>query len=147
MIHFGRALGLRSLGSSESSSRQTAWKMSVASSGEKPYLMGIEKIRFLYLSISADQAASLPFRHSRTSRVSVHAICCSSLANAFRRTRGTRIHGHSVDVQLFHVPQSVRIQNRRMEIPDPILGSNQNVRARHANYWQILRHNFLHLLV
>src|SRR5579872_1169704 len=90
MIHFGRALGLRSLGSSKSSSRQTAWKMSVASSEEKPYLMGIEKMRFLYLSIRADQAASVPLRHSCTSRVSGHAVRCSSLAKIFRCTGGSR---------------------------------------------------------
>src|SRR5580704_7911273 len=52
--------------------------MSVASSEEKPYLMGIEKIRFLYLSTSADQASSLPPRHSLTRRVSGHAARFSS---------------------------------------------------------------------
>src|ERR1041385_4094487 len=35
--------------------------------------MGIEKMRFLYLSISADHAASLPARHSRTKRSFVQA--------------------------------------------------------------------------
>src|ERR1700687_149325 len=70
MSHFGRARGSRNVGSCESNSRQTARKISAASSRERPYLMGIEKIRFLYLSISADQDSSLPFKHPRTNRSS-----------------------------------------------------------------------------
>src|SRR5487761_284993 len=46
--------------------------------------MGMEKMRFLYLSISADQASSLPRRHCCTSLVSVHAVRSSSLTEAFR---------------------------------------------------------------
>src|SRR5437016_2165243 len=41
--------------------------MSAESSSEKPYFTGMEKIRFLYLLIKADQADSLPLRQSRTS--------------------------------------------------------------------------------
>src|SRR5580704_9815630 len=48
--------------------------MSVASSAEKPYLIGMEKMRFLYLSINATQASSFPFRHSATRRRSSHAL-------------------------------------------------------------------------
>src|ERR1700758_4815098 len=46
--------------------------MSVASSGEKLYFNGIEKIRFLYLSIRAAQALSSPRRQPRTRRLSDH---------------------------------------------------------------------------
>src|SRR6266704_6320357 len=69
MSHFGKALGSRSRGRSVSRSRHTAWKMSAASS-YRPSLMGIEKIRFLYLSTRAAQAFSSPCRHSATRRSS-----------------------------------------------------------------------------
>src|SRR6201997_476994 len=46
--------------------------MSVASSGEKLYFNGIEKIRFLYLSIRAAQALSSPRRQPCTRRLSDH---------------------------------------------------------------------------
>src|SRR5437764_13555179 len=47
--------------------------MSLASSRESSYFIGIEKIRFLYLSMRADQASSLALMHSFTSRSSDQA--------------------------------------------------------------------------
>src|SRR3954471_15571629 len=80
--------------------------MSLASSRENSYLIGIEKIRFLYFAISADHASSLPLRHSLTRRSSDQAssLACSSLVAAWvigvspNRERGaSQIHWGSAD--------------------------------------------------
>src|ERR1700691_5734055 len=70
MSHLGSAFGSRNLGSPASNSTHTTWNTSAASSRDRPNLMGIEKMRFLYLSIRADQASWLPLQHSRTKRSS-----------------------------------------------------------------------------
>src|SRR3954469_12946938 len=54
--------------------------MSAASARLAPYFKGMEKIRFSYLSISADQARSSPSRHARTSRSSLHAASGAPLS-------------------------------------------------------------------
>src|SRR5580658_643310 len=107
--------------------------MSEASSLEKRYFRGIEKMRFLYLSISADHASSLPSRHSFTRRVSGHAIRNSSWVPLFRGAI-FRSHAHLADVELFNVPQRVRIENRRPEIPDAVFCAGQNIGTRQTNY-------------
>src|SRR5271167_2337976 len=108
--------------------------------------MGIEKIRFLYLSISADQASSLPRRHSRTRRVSGHAARTFSRVavfwTAFLRALATLAH-----IKLFQVPQRVRIQNRRPEISHTVFRANENVRTDETNHRQIFRNDFLHPVV
>src|SRR5580698_589427 len=70
MSHLGSAFGSRNLGRPASNSTHTAWNTSAESSRDKPNLMGIEKMRFLYFSIKADQASWLPLQHSRTRRSS-----------------------------------------------------------------------------
>src|ERR1700739_3305028 len=70
MSHLGNAWGSRSSGNLWRSSRHVVWKTSADSCGANPYFTGIEKMRALYLSTSADQASSLPFKHSATSRLS-----------------------------------------------------------------------------
>src|SRR5215471_105004 len=90
MSHERREPALRSRGSSVKSSRQTAWKMSAASSRLARYLIGIEKISLLYFSRIADQASSLPARRSRTSLASVQegfGVFAGFLGRA--RTRST----------------------------------------------------------
>src|ERR1700722_4161629 len=122
--------------------------MSEASSAENPYLIGMEKMRFLYCSISADHASSLPCRHSFTKRISGHASFNSSrveiLGGAMAVARFARL---SVDVELFNVPQRVRIENRRPEISDAILGPCQDVGARQTDHRQILGNDLLNPIV
>src|SRR5580698_2621458 len=100
MSHLGSAFGSRSLGSPASNSTHTAWNTSPASSRDRPNLIGIEKMRFLYLSISADHASWLPLQHSRTNRSSVQADWRTELAGltAYHR-RKPRFQGGSRSVR------------------------------------------------
>src|ERR1700752_2819631 len=146
MIHFGKASGFRSLGSSDINSRQTAWKMSDASSEEKPYFTGMEKISFLYFSISADHACSSPFRQSRTRRTSVHDNRASPRAGSPISIRSAA-SASLVDIELFHVPQSVRIEDCGPEVSDTISGSHKNIGARKAYHGEFVCYDFLDAVV
>src|SRR6202021_3509569 len=133
-------------GSADNNSRETALKISLASSGLKPYLMGMEYINLLYFSIRASHASSLPFEHSRTRRVSVQPNSAqrgATLRSANCRPALATLMG----IQIFHVPQSVRIKNCRVEISDAIAGGYENVGARKTNYRQGVCHNFLDTIV
>src|SRR5258708_22931244 len=50
-------------------------------------------------------------------------------------------------IQLLDIPQHVRLEDRRMKIPDALFGAYENVRAGHKNHRLILRHDFLHAVV
>src|SRR5215472_1970667 len=74
-----------------STSIHTAWNTSAASSGEAPYLIGIEKISLLYLSMSCSQAFASPCKQPWTSHSSsiastpslqVHDSALTSLMSA-----------------------------------------------------------------
>src|ERR1700759_870611 len=68
MIHFGKACGSRTFFRSDSNLTHTSWKMSAASSRVRPYLIGTEKIRFLYFWTNSAHAFGSPSKHSRTNR-------------------------------------------------------------------------------
>lgn len=71
MIHAGRLFGSRKVGREDTNCKHTCWNISFASLDENPNLRGIEKTRFLYLSIKARHASSFPATHSLISRSSV----------------------------------------------------------------------------
>src|SRR5215510_10180886 len=105
-------------------------------------------MRFLYLSMSVFHACSSPSRQARTRRSSLHPTCgpCASSARppAFsRRATGSLL----MPVQLLDVPERVVIENRRPEIPQPLLGADQDVGTDQEDEWQILRHQLLHTVV
>src|SRR5437879_12499727 len=111
--------------------------MSVASSAEKLYLIGIEKIRFLYLSIRADQAPSPPRRQPCTRRVSGHARLSLRRAGSGRGAFGRSLT-ILTDIDSLDVPQNVRLENGGAKISDPVFSSHKDVGACQPNDRQLL---------
>src|SRR5215469_6611832 len=108
--------------------------------------MGIEKMSFLYLSMSAAHASSLPRRHSLTSCGSVHTGRLFTITEDVRGT--SRLHPCDlVDIKLIHIRQHVRFEDRRMKVPDAIFCAHQNMGACQADHWELSRDNLLHLIV
>src|SRR6266852_2298105 len=120
--------------------------MSVASSEEKPYLMGMENMRFLYLSTSADHASSLPRRQPCTRRVSGHAERHSSNVADLSGAIGLAL-ANLTHVKLFNIPQHVRVQNCRSKIPNPVLRAHENIRAGQAYHRNIFSDDFLDAVI
>ena len=73
--------------------------------------MGIEKTRFLYLSMSADQASSSPLRQARTSRVSDQDFLVSGFFNlaAIAMALGAGIGTVIVAIAITRIPFGGRI--------------------------------------
>ena len=71
MIQAGRLFGSRKVGREDTNCKHTCWNISFASLEENPNLRGIEKTRFLYLSIKVRHASSFPATHSLIRRSSV----------------------------------------------------------------------------
>src|SRR5580700_3939744 len=120
--------------------------MSLASSAENPYFTGIEKISFLYLLTSAAQASSLPFRHSRTRRASVHstlAIPRAGTVLSICSTASATLTG----IELFYIPQSVWVENRRPKVSNAISSAHENVRTHETDHGKIVGHDFLDAIV
>src|SRR5439155_13118587 len=140
---------LRSRGSSENSSRQTAWKISDASSGLAPYRRGIAYMSVLYLLISADHAGSLPARHARTSRSSLHPRCGSptSLDRGEVALSGRATRPLFTPKQLVDVPQRMVIEERGPEIAERPVGAHQHVRAGEKDHREILGDQLLDAVI
>src|SRR5687767_1174864 len=102
MSQLRKAPASRSRGSSVNTSMHTAWKMSAASSGPAPYFSGIEKIRFLYFAINADQARSSPFKQALMRRSSFHVA-----SGPPSRRPGAVGWGSSTDTALTEQPAEV----------------------------------------
>src|SRR5579864_4787983 len=138
MSQAGRAPASRSRGSSVTRSAQTAWKTSPASSRENPYLMGIEKMSRLYLSISSAQAASSPPTQRFTSAVS-EAVRSLLFAVAGPEVMLAR----RLQVEFIRVPQRVVVEDGGLEISYRILRPDQDMRADQADQRQFFGHDLL----
>ncbi len=89
--------------------------------------MGIEKIKFLYLSINSDQASSFASRHSLTSTVSVRKalVAVESFAPEFIVRRKKSL----LQIKLFRVPKSVAAKKGRTKVADTLFARDQNIWA------------------
>src|SRR3954463_7270445 len=102
--------------------------------------MGMEKMSRLYLSTSADQAASLPSRQAATRRWFVQVSSCG----ASGEKTGP---GSSVEIEFLHTPQCVVVEDGGAEVPHTVLGRNQHVRSEQRNERDVIRHELLHAVV
>src|SRR6266446_3518697 len=89
-------------------------------------------MRFLYLSISADQACSLPSRHARTSRSSLHPVWGSCVSG--RRVPGApsrRATGPFLTPeQLLDAPERAEIEDYRPKVAERWLSADQDIGTR-----------------
>src|SRR5437879_5826290 len=100
----------------------------------------------MYLATSADHAWSLPLRHARTRRASLHVMLGRRNRRARRGVRVSprRTRGPPAPEQFLDVPQRVMVEDRGPEVAQPLRHADENAGTGKADDGQILRDQLLH---